>query len=305
MEKTSKIWVDGKFVNWEDARVHVLAHALNYGTGVFEGIRVYQTDKGPAIFKLKDHVRRMVNGCKVMCFDLPYTEEEIREAIKDTVRINGPKVDYVKPCVFLNGEAVGLNPIGVPVSFTVTSVWLGSYLGEDSAEKGASLLTSSWMRPANLDSPAGAKVNGVYVTSCLAKREAVSKGADEAVMLNTQGFVAECSGENIFIIRNGKLITPKPSNSILEGITRNSIMEVARNMDIEVIETDITRVELYTADEVFMTGTAAEVHIVTKVDDRLIGDGKPGPISKKLASKFREIVTGKDPKYIKWLDFVN
>ena len=304
MKKTEKIWVDGKFVNWEDANVHVLTHALNYGTGVFEGIRVYSTDKGPAIFRLKEHVKRLMDGCKVMCFDIPYTEEEVRNAIKDTVRIN-KEVDYVKPCVFLCGEAVGLNPVNVPVKFTITAVFLGSYLGEDATEKGATLVTSSWMRPANLDSPAGAKVNGVYVTSCLAKREAVTKGADEALMLNAQGYVAECSGENIFLVKNEKLYTPKTSNSILEGITRNSVMEIARNMEIEVIETDISRVELYTADEVFMTGTAAEVSIVTKVDDRLIGGGVPGPISKKLASKFRDIVTGRDLKYSKWLDHVN
>jgi branched-chain amino acid aminotransferase len=281
--------------------VHVLAHALNYGTGVFEGIRVYETSKGLSVFRLKEHVRRLFDGCKVMCFDLPYTQEEVREAIKETIRVNG-KVDYVKPCVFLCGEAVGLNPINVPVKVTITSVWLGSYLGKDAAEKGATLITSSWFRPWNLAAPAGAKVNGIYVTSCLAKREAVTRGADEAVMLNAQGNIAECSGENIFIFKRGKLYTSTTADSILEGITRNSIIELARDLGYEVIETELSRIDVYTADEVFMTGTAAEVNIVTKIDDRLIGDGKPGKVGKLLASKFADIVRGKDPKYEKWLD---
>jgi branched-chain amino acid aminotransferase, group I len=300
MEKTEKIWMDGKLVNWNEAKVHVLAHALNYGTGVFEGIRVYETDKGKAIFRAKEHVRRLIDGCKVMCFDLPYTADEILKAMSDVIKAN-KKVDYIKPCVFLAGEEVGLNPIGVPVSFSITSVYLGSYLGKDAQEKGASLATSSWLRPWNMGAPAGAKVNGVYVTSTLAKREAKMKGADEAVMLNAQGNVAECSGENIFIFKRGKLYTPTAASSILEGITRNSIIEVARDLGYEVIETDISRVEMLTADEVFMTGTAAEVSVVTKIDDRLIGDGKPGPVAKQLGAKFREIVTGKDPKYDSWL----
>lgn len=303
MEKTEKIWVDGKFVDWNDAKVHVLAHALNYGTGVFEGIRVYDTPKGKAVFRLKDHVKRMFDGCKVMGFDIPYTQEQICEAIKETVRIN-KKVDYVKPCVFLCGEAVGLNPINVPVKITITSVWLGSYLGKDAVEKGATLITSSWFRPWNLAAPAGAKVNGVYVTSCLAKREAVMRGADEAVMLNAQGNVAECSGENIFMFKRGKLYTSTTADSILEGITRNSIIDLARDLGYEVIETEISRVEMYTADEVFMTGTAAEVNIVTKIDDRPVGNGRPGEVGKRLAAKFADIVRGKDPKYEGWLDRV-
>ena len=303
MEKTEKIWVDGKFVDWNDARVHVLAHALNYGTGVFEGIRVYETPKGLSVFRLKDHVKRLMDGCKVMGFKLDYTFDEIFDAIKETVRIN-KKVDYVKPCVFLCGEAVGLNPIGVPVKFTITSVYLGSYLGKDAQERGASLITSSWFRPWNLAAPSGAKVNGIYVTSCLAKMEAKQCGADEAVMLNAQGNVAECTGENIFIFKRGKLYTSKPADSILEGITRNSIMEVAADLGYDVVETEISRIDMYTADEVFMTGTAAEVSVVTKIDERIIGDGRPGKVGKLLAGKFSDIVRGKDPKYEKWLDRV-
>ncbi|MCL2143310.1 MAG: branched-chain amino acid transaminase [Methanomassiliicoccaceae archaeon] len=303
MEKTEKIWMDGKFVDWNDAKVHVLAHALNYGTGVFEGIRVYETEKGMAVFRLKEHVKRLMGACKVMCFDLPYTEEEVCDAIKETIRVN-KKVDYIKPCVFLCGEAVGLNPIGVPVKFTITSVYLGSYLGKEAQEKGASLITSSWFRPWNLAAPAGAKVNGIYVTSCLAKMEAKKLGADEAVMLNAQGNVAECSGENIFIFKRGKLYTPKVSDSILEGITRNSILTIAGDLGYETVETEISRIDMLTADEVFMTGTAAEVSQVTKIDNRPIGDGKPGKVGKQLAAKFADVVRGKDPKYEKWLDRV-
>lgn len=308
MEKTEKIWLDGNLVKWEDAKVHVLAHALNYGTGVFEGIRVYQTPEGLAIFRLKDHVRRLMDGCKVMGFDLvikgkKYGFDDIMAAIKDTVRAN-KKVDYVKPCVFLSGEEVGLNPVNVPVSMAITSIFMGSYLGKASTE-GAKIITSSWHRPDNLCSPAGAKVNGVYVTSCLAKREAIRQGASEAVMLNSVGHVAECTGENIFLYKNGKIFTPPVSACILEGITRGSIMDVARNLGYEVVETEVTRTMLITADEVWMTGTAAEVVPVTMIDGRIIGDGKIGKVSEELHAKFHDIAAGKDPEYKDWIDFVN
>lgn len=308
MDKTEFIWLDGKLVKWEDARVHVLSHALNYGTGIFEGIRVYETPKGPAVFRLKSHTKRLMDGCKVLGFDMniggkDYGYEEAFEAIKDTVRAN-ENVDYVKPCVFLGGEEVGLNPIGVQTSFAITAVHMGAYLGKDAA-KGAKLIVSPWQRPDNLCSPAGAKVNGVYVTSCLAKRDAKEKGADEAVMLNAQGHVAECTGENIFIYRHGKILTPKTSNSILEGITRNSVIQVARDMGYTVEETDITRIELYTADEVWMTGTAAEISPVTVIDNRIVGDGAPGKVALAIRARFMDIVTGKVPEYSDWIDLVD
>lgn len=308
MEKTEKIWFDGKMVNWKDATVHVLAHALNYGTGVFEGIRVYQTPKGPAIFRLKDHVKRLMDGCKVMGIDLKfagktYGFDDLMDAIKEVVRVN-KNVDYVKPCIFLCGEEVGLNPTNVPASMAITGVNMGAYLGKG-ADKGASLVVSSWQRPDNLCAPAGAKVNGVYVTSCLAKRDAIAQGASEAVMLNSNGYVSECTGENIFIYKRGKIYTPLPSNSMLEGITRNSIIQVARDMGYEVVETDFCRTELVTADEVWMTGTAAEVAIVTKIDNREIGEGKKAVVASALRDKFSDVVRGKDPKYESWLDYVN
>lgn len=308
MEKTEFIWLDGKMVKWQDAKVHVLSHALNYGTGVFEGIRVYQTPKGPAVFRLKDHTKRFMDGCKFMGIDIEikgkkYGMDDIMDAIKKTVREN-KNVDYVKPTVFLSGEEVGLNPVGVPASMAITAIHMGEYLGKG-ADKGAKIIVSSWHRPDNLCSPAGAKVNGVYVTSCLAKREAVTRGASEAVMLNSNGYIGECTGENIFIYRQGKIMTPKPSNSILQGITRNSLIDVARDLGYTVEETDFCRTELVTADEVWMTGTAAEVAPVTYVDERQIGDGKIGPVASELRSKFADVVRGKDLKYEAWLDYVN
>lgn len=309
MDKTEKIWLNGKLVDWEDAQVHVLAHALNYGTGVFEGIRVYHTPKGPAIFRLKDHVKRLMDGCKIMGIDLvfdgkEYGFDDLMEAIKDAVRANGDAVDYVKPCIFLSGEEVGLNPIGVPVSMAISCVHMGAYLGKDSGA-GAKLITSSWHRPDNLCGPAGAKVNGAYVTSTLAKREAVRQGADEAVMLNSVGHVAECTGENIFLYRHGKILTPAVAECILEGITRASIIEVARDLGYEVLETEVSRSELISADEVWMTGTAAEIAPVTTIDGRQIGTGRIGEAATRIHAKFQEITTGKDPKYEAWLDYVN
>ncbi|HKM09113.1 MAG TPA: branched-chain amino acid transaminase [Candidatus Methanomethylophilaceae archaeon] len=307
MEKGKLIWLNGKLVKWDDAKIHVMSHALNYGTGVFEGIRIYDTPKGESVFRLKDHVHRIIGGCKVMGFDMvfggkEYSEKDIYDAILQTVREND-NVDYVKPCIFLSGEEVGLNPVGVPVSMSISAMFMGNYLGE--SDSGMKLITSSWHRPDNLCSPAGAKVNGSYVTSCLAKREAVNQGADEAVMLNSLGHVAECTGENIFIYKDGRIMTPPPSESILEGITRNSIIEVARDMGYSVEEVSISRTQLITADEVWMTGTAAEVASVTMIDARTIGNGKVGDVARKIGKKFHDIVTGKDLAYEKWLDYVN
>ncbi len=309
MDKTEKIWLDGELVNWADAKVHVLAHAMNYGTGVFEGIRVYHTPKGPAIFRLRDHVQRLLDGCKMMGIDLvfngkEYGLEDVMNAIKDTARANGDMVDYIKPCVFLSGEEVGLNPIGVPASLAITCIHMGAYLGKD-ASAGAKVITSSWHRPDNLCGPAGAKVNGAYVTSTLAKREAIRQGANEAVMLNSVGHVAECTGENIFMFRHGRLITPQVAECILEGITRDSILQIARDLGYDVVETDVSRFMLMSSDEVWMTGTAAEVAPVTSIDGRMVGDGKVGKVASSIHAKFQDIVTGKDPKYESWLDYVN
>lgn len=309
MDKTEKIWLNGKLVNWEDAKVHVLAHALNYGTGVFEGIRVYHTPKGLAVFRLKEHAQRLIDGCRIMGIDITvdgktYGLEDVMKAIKDCVRANGDSVDYVKPCVFLSGEEVGLNPVGVESAFAVTCIHMGDYLGKG-ASAGAKLITSSWQRPDYLCGPAGAKVNGSYVASTLAKREAVRQGANEAVMLNKEGRVAECTGENIFMLYHGEIITPAISEGILQGVTRDSIIKVARDMGYTVKEIPVTRFMLYSSSEVWMTGTAAEIAPVTMIDGKQIGDGKIGETSQKIHEKFREIATGKDPRYDSWLYYVN
>jgi branched-chain amino acid aminotransferase len=307
MEKTEKIWINGKLVKWEDAKVHIMTHAFNYGTAVFEGIRVYQTPKGQAVFRLREHIKRLLDGCKVMGFEPEfggkmYDVDEIMDAVKATVKAN-KKVDYIKPTVFLSGEAVGLNPVGIPASLAITCMYMGAYLGTASSD-GAKVVTSSWQRPDNLCSTTGAKVNGTYVTSTLAKREAIRQGAKEAVMLNSVGHVAECTGENIFILRNGKIYTPQSAECILEGITRDSIIEIARDMGYEVMETQITRTQLVTADEVWMTGTAAEVVPVTSVDGRTIGTGSIGEVSKKIQARFHDVVTGNVPKYERWMEYI-
>jgi len=308
MEKTDKIWLNGELVDWKDAKVHVLAHALNYGTGVFEGIRVYQTPRGPAVFRLKDHARRLVDGCKIMGIDLvfsgkEYSYDSVMAAIKEAVRANR-NVDYVKPCIFLSGEEVGLNPVGVPASFAITCINMGAYLGAG-ASAGIKLITSSWQRPDYLCGPAGAKVNGSYVASCLAKREAIRQGANEAVMLNKEGRVAECTGENIFMFKNGKIYTPSVGESILQGVTRASAIQIAKDLGYDVVEGEVTRFMLTSADEVWLTGTAAEVAPVTSIDGRTIGNGKPGKVSEAIHNKFRDIATGKDAKYDGWLDYIN
>ena len=309
MDKTEKIWLNGKLVDWEDAKVHVLAHAMNYGSGVFEGIRVYHTPKGLAVFRLKEHAQRLIDGCRIMGIDTvvdgkKYGLVEVMEAIKDAVRANGDAVDYIKPSFFLSGEEVGLNPCDVETSFVITCIHMGEYLGPN-ASAGAKLITSSWQRPDNLCGPAGAKVNGSYVTSTIAKREAVRQGADEAIMLNSVGHVAECTGENIFMYRHGEIITPSTAESILEGITRDSIIKVARDMGYTVREIPVSRFMLSSSDEVWMTGTAAEIAPVTMLDGKPVGDGKIGEVASKLHAKFREIATGADPKYEHWLYYVN
>lgn len=307
MEKTEKIWLDGELIDWDDAKVHVLAHALNYGTAVFEGIRVYQTPQGPAIFRLKDHVKRLIEGCKVMGFDIvfkgkTYNFDELVEAIKLTIRSN-KKVDYIKPCIFLSGEEVGLNPVNVPLSMSITCIHMGAYMGSALSE-GTKLIFSSWHRPDNLCSPVGAKINGTYVTSCLAKREAINHGANEAVMLNSTGHVAECTGQNIFMYKNGKIFTPSTSECILEGLTRDSVIKISRDMGYEVIETQITRTQLLNADEVWMTGSAAEVSPVTFIDGKKIGDGTIGKLTTEIQTRFHDVVSGKVPEYDFWLDYI-
>ncbi len=298
--KTEKIWMDGKFVDWDRATVHVLTHSLHYGLGVFEGIRCYETKKGPAIFRLDEHIDRLFGSAHIFLMDIPYTKKEIRDAIIGTVRINRIKECYIRPLAFIGYGAMGLYPKGNPVNVSIAAWSWGAYLGDDGLTKGIKVKTSSFIRNHVNANMTRGKVCGYYVNSQLAKKEAIACGYDEALLLDTEGYVSEGSGENIFMVRNGVLKTT-PLTSILEGITRNSIMRIAADKKIRVLEERFTRDELYIADEAFFTGTAAEVTPIRELDGRTIGAGKPGPITRELQAVFFDIVKGKNKKYISWL----
>jgi branched-chain amino acid aminotransferase len=297
---TDKIWMDGKFVAWDSAKVHVLTHTLHYGLGVFEGIRCYKTAKGPAIFRLDEHVDRFFNSAHIFMMDIPFKRKEIRDAIIETVRVNRVKECYIRPLAYIGYGAMGLYPKDNPIQVSI-AVWpWGAYLGDEGIEKGIRVKVSSFTRHhVNVDMTRG-KVAGYYVNSQLAKKEAVVCGYDEAVMLDTEGYVSEGSGENIFIVRNCAIKTT-PLTSILEGITRDSIIRVAKDNRIPVSEERFTRDELYIAEEAFLTGTAAEVTPIREVDGRCIGSGQLGKVTKKLQSIFFRVVKGNDRKYESWL----
>src|SRR4030043_1914518 len=298
--KTEKIWMDGTFVDWDNATVHILTHTLHYGLGVFEGIRCYETRKGPAIFRLDEHIDRLFNSARIFLMDIQYPKEEIRDAIIKTIRVNKIRECYIRPLVYIGYGAMGLYPKENPVSVSI-AVWSwGSYLGDKGLKNGIKVKTSSFIRNHVNANMARGKVCGYYVNSQLAKKEAILCGYDEALLLDTEGYVSEGSGENIFIVRNGILKTT-PLTSILEGITRNSIIKIANDNGIRIAEERFTRDELYIADEAFFTGTAAEVTPIREADGRAIGNGKPGKITKKLQSIFFDAVKGKNKKYESWL----
>ena len=304
LKSSEKIWMDGKFVNWKDANVHVLTHTLHYGVGAFEGIRCYKTADGPAIFRLDEHVERLFSSSHILQINIPYTREDIREAIMDTVRINRLESCYIRPIVFIGYGSMGLyvedNPINVAVA-----VWdWGAYLGDEGLEKGIRAKISSFTRHHVNISMTRAKVPGYYVNSILAKKEVKAAGYDEAILLDPDGYVAEGSGENIFIARKG-IIKTTPLTSILAGITRETIIQVARDMGLTVVEERFSRDDLYIADEAFLTGTAAELTPLREVDNRVIGSGKPGPVTKRLQDAFFSIVHGKDSRYKNWLTYVS
>ncbi|MCE5311808.1 MAG: branched-chain amino acid transaminase [Nitrospiraceae bacterium] len=302
LDKTEKIWMNGKLVAWDDAKVHVLTHTLHYGLGVFEGIRCYNTPKGPSIFRLDEHVHRLFQSAHIFLMEIPYTEAQIKKAIIDTVKANKLKECYIRPIVYIGYGAMGLYPKGNPVDVSIAAWPWGAYLGEDGLEKGIRVKTSSFIRNHVNSSMSRGKVCGYYVNSQIAKKEAISCGYDEALLLDTEGYVSEGSGENVFIARNGALKTT-PLTSILEGITRDSIIEIARNSGIEVVEERFTRDEVYISDEAFFTGTAAEVTPIRELDARKIGEGKAGKTTKKLQAAFFDIVRGrnKTKKYSSWL----
>jgi len=299
------IWMDGEMVPFEKATIHFLTPALHYGAAVFEGIRSYATEKGPAVFRLKEHAKRLVDSARVLGFrELPYDSEEIAEAIRQTVQVNSFNECYIRPLIYLTGGGWNLNVDGGKASLSI-AVWeWGNYLGEEALAKGIRANVSSFTRHQPNVMMTKAKIAGNYPNSILAKTESVRLGFDEAIMLNPQGFVAECTGENIFIVSKGKILTP-PLVDILEGITRESLITIAKDMGYDVVETPISRDQLYVADEVFVCGTAAEVIGLSEIDFRVIGEGKTGPITREVQKVFHDVIHGKNPHYKQWVDYVN
>ena len=305
MEKTEKIWLDGKFVPWHEANVHVLTHTLHYGLGVFEGVRCYQIkNKKSAIFRLHEHVDRLFNSAIVLGIDIPFSQKEIFTAIQLVVRKNKLKECYIRPIVFLGHNQMGLNPNGVDVRVAIAAWPWGTYLGDEGISRGIRVRISSFTRHHVNITMTRAKACGHYVNSILAKTEAVRDGYDEAILLDSQGYVSEGSGENIFLLSKGRLKTPALSCSNLEGITRDSVFGIAKHLKIKVEEGRVTRDELYIADEVFLTGTAAEITPVREIDNRKIGNGKRGKATTRIQKMFFEIVHGNHAKFKKWLSEV-
>jgi len=302
VEKLQKIWIDGELVAWDDAKVHVLTHSLHYGLGAFEGIRAYKRGNGKSyIFRLREHIDRLYDTCRMILLQPKFTKDQIMAACSETLRANDLAEGYLRPVVFLGEGAMGIYAPQNPVRATVIAWKWGAYLGEEALKSGIRCKISSFARHHVNVSLAKAKMMGQYTNSVLAKREAKFGGYDEAILLDPTGYVSEGSGENIFIVKKGVLHTPDLSSSILEGITRDTVITLAREMGITVQEGRITRDQLWLADEVFFTGTAAEITPVREVDNRPIGDGVVGPITKKLQTKFFDVVRGNDTSHMEWL----
>jgi len=300
IEEVKKIWLNGKLVDWKDAKIHVLTHALHYGSGVFEGIRCYKTVEGPAVFRHREHMLRLQDSAKMYFMELPYSVDALMKATRELIKANGLDSCYIRPIVYRGYGEMGLNPLNAPIDVAI-AVWSwGTYLGEEGIKNGIRAKISSFERINPNVLPPNAKCTGQYTNSILAKLEALNSGYDEAIMLDNRGLVSEGPGENLFVIKDDIISTPPISASILEGITRDSILNLACDMDYDVVEEDIPRGMLYTADELFFTGTAAEVTPIREVDG--IEIGRPGPITKALQKKFFDVVEGREPEYKDWLD---
>jgi len=300
MESQGKIWMDGSFVDWADANIHVLTHSLHYGLAAFEGIRCYKGKSGSAIFKLQEHVDRLFESAHIGMMAIPYDKKQVAEAIVETVRVNKLDACYIRPLVYIGYGAMGVYPGDNPIRLAIAAWKWGSYLGDDALANGMRACVSSFTRHHVNVSMTRGKISGYYVNSILAKREAKANGYDEAILLDPEGYVSEGTGENIFLVRKGRIKTT-PLTSILEGITRNAVIELAREQGVPVVEERFTRDEMYIADEVFVTGTAAELTPVREIDHRKIGTGKPGPITAALQKRFFSIVRGEDPSHESWL----
>jgi len=296
-----KIWMDGELVDWADAKIHVLSHAVHYGTGVFEGIRCYETKRGPAIWHLDEHVKRLFRSAKLYHMDIPFSPEAVAEAIKQTIKANGLSACYIRPLVIRGYGEMGVNPLRAPVN-VIVAVWpWGAYLGEGALEQGVRVKISSWRRNDQNSLPAAAKATGQYINGVLAKVESLKAGYDEAIMLNQYGNVTDGTGENVFVVSRGVLFTPPTSAGSLDGITRASVATIARDLGHEVREENLVRADLYNADEAFFTGTAAEITPIREVDDRMVGEGSRGPITKEIQGVFFPATRGEIDKYAGWL----
>ena len=302
--KTDIIWMNGKFIKWDDANIHICSHVIHYGTAIFGGIRCYNTLSGSAIFRPKDHVKRLFDSCKIYRMELSFTQEEFNKAIVETVKANKVDECYIRPLVYRGLGQLGVNPFTCPMDAAIIIMKWGKYLGENALIEGVDVRISSWLRMAPNTFPAMAKCSANYMNSQLIKMEAIIEGYEEGIALDTSGHVSEGSGENIFAIKNGIIYTPPMSSSILMGITRDSAIKLARDAGFEVIETDIPREMLYIADEVFFTGSAAEITPIRSIDKIKIGEGTRGPVTQKLQEEFFGIVEGKRPDKFGWLTFV-
>jgi branched-chain amino acid aminotransferase len=303
-DRDGHIWYDGKLVDWRDAKLHVLTHSLHYGMGVFEGVRAYKTANGStAIFRLKEHTRRLFNSAKIFQMQLPFSFEEVMEAQKEVVRVNKLASCYIRPIAWIGDKKLGVSPKGNTVHLAIAAWEWGAYLGEEGLSKGIRVKTSSYTRHHVNVSLVRAKASGYYINSILANNEVTAHGYDEALLLDTEGYVSEGAGENVFIVRDGTIYTPDLA-SCLDGITRDSVITMARDMGIPVVQKRITRDEMYCADEAFFSGTAAEITPIRELDDRTIGAGSRGPVTAKLQSMFFDVVGGKAEKYAGWLSAV-
>ena len=302
MEKAEFIWHSGKFVPWDEAQVHVLTHGLHYGTGVFEGVRCYDGEKGPAIFRHAEHLKRLDESARMYYLDIPFSAEEIGEATRELVRKNGLRDCYIRPLAFRGYGEMGLYAKSAPVEVIIAAWPWGAYLGEDGKKHGIRAKVSSWRRVSGAGLIPHAKASGQYLNSILAKTESANAGYEEAILLDDRGFVCEGSGENIFVVKGGKVATPPQVASILDGITRKSVMQILEDRGFPVLERDIARSELYTADEVFMCGTAAEIVPVREIDDHSLGE--PGEVTQMVQARFEDAIYGRAPEYAEWLDLV-
>jgi branched-chain amino acid aminotransferase len=304
VEQADLIWMNGEFVAWDEAKVHVLTHGLHYGTGVFEGIRAYDTERGTAIFRHLDHLERLYRSAELYYMPIPYPREELRQATHELIVRNVLQSCYIRPIVFRGYGQMGLYPLDCSVDVTIAVWQWGAYLGEEGKRNGIRAKVSSWRRLSPDSLIPHAKACGQYLNSVLAKVEASKAGYEEAILLDDLGHVCEGSGENIFVIRDGRLVTPPQTASILDGINRRSVIQIARDLGWEVLERDLARAELYLADEVFFTGTAAELVPVREIDDHAIGGGEPGPVTRELQQVFEDALHGRDARYADWLDVV-